>query len=79
MMMALDADGQHHVVGRDRAHRAVEDVDLDLVGALAVERLAENLDRTLHVGLDDDVELLGLGPSAMDSNRFSSDTLRFAI
>ena len=36
----------------------MDDVDLDLVGRELEQRVAECLHRTVHVGLDDDIEFL---------------------
>ena len=52
--------GQHDVGLGDTADRRVDDVDADLGLVHLVERVLERLDRALHVGLDDEVEVLEL-------------------
>src|SRR6266480_1886883 len=49
----LGGERKIHVGLRDRAHRAVHHVDLDLVGRKAAERMDERLLRALDVGFDE--------------------------
>ena len=49
---------QQHVRLVDRADAAVDDADLDLLVGQLGQRVAEHFGRTLHVGLDDDRQLL---------------------
>ena len=51
---------QHNVGLVDRADRAVDNLDAHLVVRELLERRTKRLDRTLHIRLDDDVELLHL-------------------
>ena len=51
---------QVDVVLGDRADGAVQDLYLDLVVAELLQRLLHSLDRALHVGLDDQVQVLEL-------------------
>ena len=50
--------GEEHVGLRDRTRAAVEDPELHLVRRKLGERLGDDLDRALHVGLEDDRKLL---------------------
>src|SRR5512139_3167837 len=52
--------GEHHVRLRDPPHAGVDHVDLHLVAGELAEGELEGLHRPLHVGLDDDVEVLDL-------------------
>ena len=52
--------GEHHVRLGHGAHRAVDDLELDLVGGEPLERLGQRLHRALHVGLEDEPQLLDL-------------------
>ena len=49
---------QHDVALGDAADRRVQHVEPHLVGRQPRERIGERLDRALHVGLDDDAQLL---------------------
>src|SRR6266704_3584863 len=49
----LRGERQIHVGLGDRAHRAVHDIDLDLVGRKAAEGVDKGLLRALYVGLDE--------------------------
>ena len=52
------AAGEQHVRFVDRADTAVDDADLHALVAQLGERVGEHFGRTLHVGLDDDRQLL---------------------
>ena len=52
--------GQHHVALADGAHGAVDDPDPDLLVGQLLQAGLHGLGRALHVGLDDDVQLLHL-------------------
>src|SRR3989338_4871967 len=52
--------GEHDVALVDGADRAVDDLELDLVGRETLERVGQRLDGALHVGLEDQPELLHL-------------------
>src|SRR6266542_5893385 len=67
--LGLDVEAEHDGIGRrgkhdirliDRAHRSVDDLEPDLVGGEALQRLRERFHRALHVGLEDEPELLHL-------------------
>ena len=55
--------GEQHVGLGDSSHGLVYHVHLDLLGGELDERVGESLDRTVHVTLDDDVELLEVADS----------------
>ena len=57
----LRGRGQIHVRFGDAADHAVNHLDLDLVGGKFLKRHGQRLDRALDVGLDDQVEYLGIG------------------
>ena len=50
--------GQLHVALVDRAHAAVDDADLHLVGVLTADGFHQRFDRALHVALDDQIDRL---------------------
>ena len=58
MTMALRRRGEQHVELVDRADAGVDDADLDLVVAQLLQRVGEHFRRALHVGLDDDRQVL---------------------
>ena len=58
MMIAFDADAEQHVRFVDRADAGVDDADLHLLVRQLRERVGEHFGRALHVGLDDDRQLL---------------------
>ena len=56
----LGRGGQHHVGLVDGAHAAVDDADADLVVAQLLQGGLHGLHAALHVGLDDEVQVLHL-------------------
>src|SRR5665213_3617851 len=77
-----DVEADDHRVGgrseqdvgfRDGADARVEDLDADLFGGHAGERVGEDFDRTLHVELEDEVEVLDAGLLDLLGQAFERD------
>ena len=49
---------QHHIAVTDSTHSTVDDVHLDIFRREFQERVLDSLYRTVHIGLDDDIQLL---------------------
>ena len=73
MMIAFDADAEQHVRFVDRADAAVDDPDLDLLVGELRQRVGEHLGRALHVGLDDDRQLLHAAFGDLRLQRFERE------
>ncbi len=53
---AFEATGEVDVVGRNRADAGIDDANVDLGVGDALDARTERFDRTLTVGLEDEVE-----------------------
>ena len=60
-VVGLRRRGEQHVRFGDRTDTGTNDANLDLLSRKLLERSLENLDRTLHVGLENDEKLFDLG------------------
>ncbi len=64
---------EKHVGLGDGADTGVQDLDADLLGRHAGERIGEHFDRTLHVALEDEVEVLDAGLLDLFGKTFERD------
>jgi hypothetical protein len=74
MIVGVGGLGELHVVLGDAADAAVHDDQLDVVALEFAQRLGAGFERTLHVGLQDDVERRGLAALDLLEEVFQSGT-----